>query len=435
MSSHRSVLRLTRRSLMGAAMAGALVLGAAGSAQAEKVKLTVWSWVADLAPVAKAFEAAHPDISVELLSVGNGPAHYMKMRNALKAGSGAPDIVQVEFFMLRSFRQADALLDIGPLGGAALKDEYADWAWAQVTDGGKVIALPWDGGPMGLIYREDVLAANGIAVPATWDDFYNASKTLKEKGQGALLTNTSFSDGGWVAAMLWQAGWKPFVIDGRSIKVSIKDDAAKKFAAYWQKMADEKLIGTTGEFTPEWYSQLDSGKTAAWISAAWGPMFMASVVPNSAGRWRAAAMPSWEAGKPVAANWGGSTLAVMAGTAHPKEAALFVIWALGPEGAAEMQKATPYLFPVRKAALNDARFENAEVDFFGKQKVNAVFAESSKNVDTSFEWSPFQDFLHAQLGAEFAAAATGTQSFDAALDKIQTQVEEFVVSQGFELQK
>src|SRR5437773_917051 len=44
MSSHRSVLRLTRRGLMGAAMAGALVLGAAGSAQAEKVKLTVWSW-------------------------------------------------------------------------------------------------------------------------------------------------------------------------------------------------------------------------------------------------------------------------------------------------------------------------------------------------------------------------------------------------------
>src|SRR3546814_3920417 len=46
--------------------------------------------------------------------------------------------------------------------------------------------MPYHDGPECLIYRKDLLAAAGIAVPATWDDFHAAARARSEEHTSEL---------------------------------------------------------------------------------------------------------------------------------------------------------------------------------------------------------------------------------------------------------
>ena len=91
---------------------------------------------------------------------------YTKLRTALKAGSGAPDMVQMEFQAIPTFTITDSLLDLRPYGASALKATFVDWTWGQVSGSdGEVWAIPQDTGPMGMLYRKDIFDEHGIEVP------------------------------------------------------------------------------------------------------------------------------------------------------------------------------------------------------------------------------------------------------------------------------
>ena len=131
------------------------------------------------------------------------------------------------------------------------------------------------------------------------------------------LTDAIFSDGGWTNSLLWQAGWRPFEVNGTEISIQVNGEVSKKFAAFWQKLLDAKAVEATTDWWTEWYTSLDEGRYATWITAGWGPVFLTSFAKKSAGKWRAAPIPQWDAGKFVSANWGGSTLVAFKDSPHP----------------------------------------------------------------------------------------------------------------------
>lgn len=424
---------LNGRMLKGAV--SAIALSSFGTvAAAEDVKLTMWSWMGFLEPVIEAYEAANPGVDIELLSVGNGSSHYQKVRSVLRGGKDVPDIAQFEISMVDTFRQVGALANLSDHGLDVADGTFVDWVWGQLQSDDGVYALPSDTGPMGLLYRADILQAAGVEPPKTWDEYYSVAKAVKASGRG-YLANASFADGGWDTALLWQAGWNPVQIDGSTVKLTLYDDAAQKFAAHWQRLVDEDLVSTTGEWTPEWYAAFNDGTTASWLTAAWGPIFLAGVAEDSAGKWRATQMPAWTAGEPVSSNWGGSTLAVMEASDHKEEATAFLQWLLVGAGADMIAEVEPNLFSVKKSILAQDSFQNRPFEFFGGQPVMQVFSASSDTVDTSFQWTPFQDFLHSTLGAELAKAAIKEQTFEDAFLATEKQIEEFLFSQGFDVEK
>lgn len=173
----RAASGLARRDVLkgagGLALASSAGLPSPARAQgaSEPVGLTLWSWVPRLQRQVDLFERANPNIKVQLVNAGQSAAQYIKLRNALKAGTGAPDVCHMEYAMVPSFRQAKALTDLGQHGANRLKPGFVPWTWSQVSDGERVYALPWDSGPLGLIYRKDVYDRHGVKVPATWDEF------------------------------------------------------------------------------------------------------------------------------------------------------------------------------------------------------------------------------------------------------------------------
>jgi multiple sugar transport system substrate-binding protein len=426
---------LSRKQLLVGLAAMVLVVAACSSGgsanKSGKVTLTFWSWVPHLQSEVALFEKAHPNISVNLVNAGQGAAEYTKLRTALKAGSGAPDVVQIEFQYLPTFEQVHGLLDISKYGANSIKGDYVPWAWSQVSKGSAVYAIPQDSGPMGLLYRKDIFAKYHLTVPTTWAQFAQAAAKLHAANPNIYLTDLPTNDPGWMNGLLWQAGWRPFQVSGSTISVSIDQPAGVRVADYWGNLVGRHLVATDPDFASGWYSALGTGKYAAWVTAAWGPVFLSGVAGKTAGKWRAAPLPQWTPGATVSANWGGSTDAVTTQTAHPQQAAELAMWINHDLASARMLAAKSFLFPTLAGLLDNSAFADAKLSFYGGQQVNKIFIDSSRKVNLAFQWSPFQDYVYSQMGAYLGQAVNGKISFTGAMQRLQGSVVSYAKAQGF----
>lgn len=246
-----------------------------------------------------------------------------------------------------------------------------------------------------------------------------------------FLTNATFSEGAWSNALLWQAGWQPFTVDGDTIGIDISNAVSRRFAAYWQKLLDAGAVDAKPGFVTEWYQSFDRGRYAIWLVGAWGPVFLQQFAKSSAGKWRAAAIPQWQKGAKISANWGGSTLAMLKQGRHQAEAAKLAIWLLHGAQSTRQFATEQYLFPTSLALLNDTSFLETPYPFYGNQPVNEVFATSAKEVDSSFQWSPFQGYVQTQMGLELGAAANGRGTLQQAFDRLQRKFVSYANQQGF----
>ena len=396
--------------------------------------ITFWSWVPGIKDEVALFNDTHKDITVKYVNAGQGATEYTKLRTALKADKGVPDVVQIEFQYIPTFTQIDALADISSYGANDVKNDYVGWTWSQVSDGDKVYAIPQDSGPMALLYRKDIFDKYGLKVPKTWDEFASEAEKLHEADPHIYLTNFAANDGGWLTGLMWQAGSRPFHVNGAKISINMNDPGAMKVANYWQGLLDNGTVSADPDFTNDWYAGLGKGRYATWISAGWGPVFLKGVAGESKGKWRAAPLPQWKAGENVSANWGGSTSAVTAASEEPEAATEFAIWLNHDEKSVDMLTTKSNLFPTQKSKLSSPDFVNAKLAFAGGQKVNSVFVNASNNVDKGFEWSPFQDYVYAQLAEKVGDAAKGDTTFPEAMDQVQSNVTGYAKDQGFKVQ-
>jgi multiple sugar transport system substrate-binding protein len=426
-------MSLGRRSLLGAAGAGLLASAIASrpAAAAEAVQLTVWSWTPHTQDEIALFEQSHPNIKVQLVNVGQGAVHYQKMRTALKAGTGLPDVAQVSNHMIPSFQLVDALVDLAPYGADKIGGDYVPWVWQQVSRNGRVYGIPWDTGPVALLYREDILDKYKITPPATWDEFADSALRLREETPDVFLTDLTMNNDTWMSGWFWQAGWNPFHVEGTTISIAVNDAAARKVAAFWQKLIDSGAVEAQPGGTPEWYTAYDRGRYATWFIAAWGPVFLAQFAKSSAGYWRAAPPPVWDPGKFVSGNMGGSTLAVMKQSPHPKEAAELVMWLLHDPASTSMFAEKQFLFPTLTSLMDSPGYADATNPFYGDEQIHKIFIDSAKHVDHVVEWSPFQDYAYAVLVTEMSAAASGKGTLMRALDRVQDHLVAYAREQGF----
>lgn len=395
-------------------------------------ELTFWTWVPDIENEVALFEEQYPDIDVTVENVGQGLPHYQKLRSAIEAGEGAPDVAQVEYQYIPSFFLNNSLLDLTPYGADDLSGDYVDWAWNQVSPESEVWAIPQDVGPMGNLYREDILAAAGITEPpATWEEYATAARTVKD-ATGSYISNLGATQAGQMIGFFWQAGAKPFGYDGsETVSINVNSDEAKEVASYWTDLIQQDLISTDVDFADQWYQGLASGKYAGWLTAAWGPIFLQGTAESTSGLWRAAPLPQWTGGEEVSGNWGGSADAVLESSEN-KIAAYELAKFINNDDESAMRLATEqFLFPPQVSVLEDPAFVDQESAFYGGQKVNQLFADISQTVDTDFQWLPYMDFVYSSYEDTLGTVLTEKGDIAAALDVWQDQLVDYATDQGF----
>ena len=394
--------------------------------------ITFWAWVPGMVRAVDAFNAGHPDICVSLQNVGAGNQQYVKVTNALKAGSGAPDVAETEFDELPSFEITNNVVDLSKYGAAKYQDKFVNWAWQEVSQGSKIYAMPDDAGPMGLYYNSGLLAKYNITPPATWSDFAAAAAKLHAADPGAYLTSFAGGDLQWMLSLMAQDNAYPFKYTGGSnVTIDFTGPAQTAFANYWQNLLSAHLVNATTDMDATSFADLDKGVDATWLSSAWGPSYFATAAKNSVGVWRTAALPQWTAGANVAANWGGSTYPVFSQSQHPQQAATFAEWLTASDASWAILKTSPSsLFPTYKPLLTDPSFTGLTVPLSGSSTPNTEFAAAATNAG-SVQWPPFMTEALTESTTVFAGVLNGTDTLPDAFKAFQNKLASYATAQGF----
>jgi len=415
------------------AAAGASSGAAAGAGcAAGATPLTFWGWSAGYDLVVKEFNKTHPDICVKLQNAGATTAEYVKLNDVLKAGNGAPDVAQLEYFEVPSFEITHSLLDLAQYGVSSSKSDIAPAAWSQVSQGSALYAMPVDLGPLALYYNSKQFSAAGLTVPTTWDQFSAAADKLHGADPKAAITNFDPESTQDVLALMQQYGAFPFTYSGgQSLGIDFTGAAQTAFANYWQGLIDKHEVTTAADFSPAQWSNLDSGADAARLSPAWGPVGMQLSIKNTIGDWRAAPMPQAQAGQNLAGNWGGSTLAVVKGSKHAKQAAEFAQWFGGSADAWKILSGpVAGAFPGYVPLLNDPAFQSTTLPISADSKSNAVFADAAQHLAQT-QWPPIMTAALTQWTSTFAGVTKGTETLPQAFQTFQKQMTDYAKAQGF----
>src|SRR6266852_2053623 len=122
MMLYRSLPRWIPRLIVKFALLGLMIVLAASlaacggttapSSSSGPVTLTFWAWVPNIQSEVNLFQQSHPNNENKVVNAGQGPPEYTKLRTALKAGSGGPDLVQIEFQYLPTFGLTGDLVDL-----------------------------------------------------------------------------------------------------------------------------------------------------------------------------------------------------------------------------------------------------------------------------------------------------------------------------------
>ena len=155
-------------------------------------------------------------------------------------------------------------------------------------------------------------------------------------------------------------------------------------------------------------------------------MFLAGAAAKTSGKWRAADLPQWDAGKAVSGNWGGSTDAVLKLSKNQIAASQLALFINTDKQSALKFATKQFLFPAMNEILTDPAFVDQKSDFYGGQKVNEMFAEISTTVSPDFGWLPFMDYVYTNfnetLGKAFADktdAVAGLQAWQDATRQVR----------------
>ena len=175
--------------------------------------LTLWAWAPQSKDIVTAFEKKYPKVKVNLVNAGTATTEYTKLQNAIKAGSGAPDIAQVEYYALPQFALSGSLANLGNLGLDSLKSQFSPAVWDSVNLSGELVGLPQDTGPMALFYNKTVFDKYRLTVPATWAQYVADAKKLHAANPKEYITNDT-GDPGFTTSMIWAAGGHPYATSG-----------------------------------------------------------------------------------------------------------------------------------------------------------------------------------------------------------------------------
>ena len=107
---------------------------------------------------------------------------------------------------------------------------YPEWIQKQIQVDNGIYGVPWDTGPLGFIYREDLVKQAGIKTPIkTWDEFATAAEQYHKKFPKSYLVNMPGAQTGAVARPVLAERGTPF---DRSAELQGRPDRSQDQAGH-----------------------------------------------------------------------------------------------------------------------------------------------------------------------------------------------------------
>jgi ABC-type glycerol-3-phosphate transport system substrate-binding protein len=423
--------RAMLRSLALAASTGALALGGAGCGSADvtpqrsgAVDLSFWTH--DEGYV-KFFTAAEPvaeeqslfTYELHITRTGSNDLVTKLIAQAV-AGTGTPDIAGLEVGAFTRMLRGD----IAPELLAGLNDRIQpvkdDLLPARITPFSKddvLYALDSDTPVTVLYYRKDEFERLGIDPEfGTWEEYRKVgAKIAQDEGTaiGAFTVNDPVATVQNFDQVLLQRGGALF---DKSGSPTIETPEAEEALDLIVDGVQNGYIATVADmYGPAIQSGLKAGKIIAVNMPSWYQTYgLEPNVPEQAGKWRIAPLPTFEAGghrAGVAGGTGFSALKDKPGT----EAALDLVTSayLDPAQQVKRYKDMGYL-PTLRSVYDNAELRAVENEFFGGQRPFDVFRDVIDDVP-SFYQSADLPIMQTVLSGHILRALKGTVSSSRAL--------------------
>ena len=428
--------RGARRGVTFAAIAAATALVVTGCSSTpsedEQIELTFWTWASDPQPTVDLFEAAHPNITVTVENVGVGDDQYTKIQNAVDAGTGGPDLAQMDYNAIPNFILTGALADLTQYGATDMEETFLPAVLSLVSSGDGIYGVPQDFGPAVMFYRADVFEAAGVEVPTTWDEYAAAAAALNAANPETYIT---FTEPGLVDAAyagFWQLGAEPWeMTSDTEVTLNLGSDKAVQWADYWTDLNQQGLTIESVQGSDEWFKQLGAGQIATWVTGAWGLGALTGVLPENTGLWRVAPQPVWNEGDAATSQYGGGGTVVLENSEHKEAATEFALWMNGSDEGVQSLKDDQGLLPATNAAWEDPEFTEEEFEYLGGQKAREVFAQSAQDSVVGWTWLPFQPYVSSVYADTVGQAISGKTDLAESLLVWQDRIAEYAEEQGF----
>ena len=393
----------------------------------EKVELTFWTLGnVNYEELGKEYTKEHPNVTIKVQNTGDQTAHHNNLTTALSAGSGAPDIFQLEIgFMERFINAQDKFYNLNDLGAKDIQANYLDWKWKQASsvDGSFQLGLPTDIGPTVVYYRTDLAEEAGLPSDAegfsaaidTWDKFAAVAKAFTEKtGKPFVdLTDLTFN------ALRDQSEDEIYFSKADGSFIGDTNAQVRKAYDFTVKGIQEGWISNVMLWSPEWGQGMNDGSFAVVMGPAWMAGNVKSNAPDSSGKWKIAQLPEG------AGNWGGSFLTLPKEGKHSKEAYDFIAWMDNKENQLESFK-TKGLMPSIPALYEDPAFVDFKDDFFGGQQTAVEFGKAANRVKPVY-YGPLHDqtdtFFKNALKNVLEKKADPAKEWDEAVKQAKTLAE------------
>ena len=302
----------------------------------EDVAMNISWWGDQEAPGAKKwlndtmalYTKAHPNITfTEVLQTTEGLMPAFAAAAAAKAG---PDI---QYFWGGIYAQQPGWDgNIVPISDYLSAEELSHYTNAQVEEGfqGKIWTAPWYVNPsFPLLVRKDILAANKLTTPKTWDELLKVCDVLSAK---KITTIAGGVKDGWFGAWIYSMLGAQSISSQKEVISAVVGDTKftdPNMAGWWTALADSKKHKCWNDDinSLELYQaqqRFVEGKAAMTITA--GPD-APNFVKKAGGDDKAeiVAIPAWSDG-PYAGKMGTSsqTLGVTSWSKYPQVAADFI---------------------------------------------------------------------------------------------------------------
>lgn len=283
------------------------------------------------------FNRTHPDIQVTYRPL---PAGELKDRLTtwLATGDDSLDVIGVDVVWPSQFAKAGWIRPLDEFMDEDMKQGLTDGTFLAgpvdaVTVDGKIVAIPWNSTAGMLYYRKDLLEAENLPVPRTWDELIATAEQVGQKyGMNGYVGQYKQFEGLVcnVLELMKSHGGQFLDADGNVVFNSAENGKALEtllrlktvmpegVTSYQEKESQETFLGGGAVFLRTWNS------------------FWANVEMDDSplkGKVGVATLPAGENGTP-ASTLGGWNLAVSAFSKHPQEAFTFIRWM----AAAEQQK-------------------------------------------------------------------------------------------------
>ena len=257
---------------------------------------------------------------------------HNKLMMSLQAGSGAPDMCDVEIGQFPNY-----LGDDTPLYALndALAPYEADLVQARLdvyskADGTR-IGVPTHVGAALMYWNAEIFEKYGLDYKSvkTWDDYTALGEQLKEASNGEVFL-TSVDTGGvdwmWIAMAEYGEDWT----GGPDGEVNVQLDSVKKMMTMQQQwLADGiAMISTDGHVDLEaGFKNVSDGLIASFPKAEWYMSRFVNYMPEMEGKYDITTLPVFEEGQKNSVGIGGTGTVVTAQCADPELAAEWLAWA------------------------------------------------------------------------------------------------------------